>query len=119
MKRQKVALGVALPRDAKDCEVCVARLTRELCELPQVLDAHIDLSDPDDPRLCLHYDPSAMGIEQVESMVARAGAELTSRYEHLSVAVEGLRHERQRGAGGERAGSRPGCTARRVGLRQP
>jgi len=97
MKRHKVALGVALPTDAKDCEACVARLTRELCELPHVLDAHIDLSDPDDPRLCLHYDPSAMGIERVESMVARAGAELISRYEHLSVAVEGLRHERQRG----------------------
>ncbi len=96
MIRHKVALGLALPQDAEDCEACIERLTNALREHPHVVDVHIDLSD-DEPKLCLHYDASAIGIEKIETLVARAGAKLTSQFEHLSSAVEGLRHERQRG----------------------
>ena len=97
MNRHRVALGLALPQGAEDCQACVERLTNELREHTHVADAHVDLSDADNPRLCIHYDATAIGIEKIESLVVRAGAKLTSRFEHLSGAVDGLRHERQRG----------------------
>lgn len=96
MRRHRVALGLALPRDARDCESCVERLTRSVNELPQVRDAHVDLSDKNCPMLCIHYEATAVAIETVESLVSDAGARLTSRFKHLTGVVEGIRHERQR-----------------------
>ena len=98
MKRHQISMDLALPHDARDCEACVERLTNELRQQPHVLDAHVDLSNENAPNLCVHYDAAAISIQKIESLVARSGAELTSRFEHLTGTVEGLRHERQRGA---------------------
>jgi Cd2+/Zn2+-exporting ATPase len=56
---------------------------------------HVDREDPARPKLCLHYDPSSVRLEEVEALVESTGAALNAQYEHLSAPAVGLRHERQ------------------------
>lgn len=95
MKTHKVDLALALPDDAAACDACVGRLLSALGEEQSVAEAHIDRSGADAPRLCIHYDPTAVSLEVLRSLVEHAGAELKTRFEHLSVPLSGLRHERQ------------------------
>lgn len=95
MNKLKLALGLALPHDANDCDACVERILSTLGGRPGVHDAHIERNDPGAPVLCLHYDPDIVTRERLQVLVERAGAEIQQRYEHLSLTVTGLRHERQ------------------------
>lgn len=94
LKKHKVDLELVLPDDAATCEACIQRLVELARAKPGILEAHIDGTDQEHPKLCLHYDPAIVGIGAVESLVKYAGAELKARFEHLSIEVRGLRHER-------------------------
>lgn len=95
MRKHKVDLEVALPNDAAACEACVGRMLEMLGAQRGISHVHVDQDDPARPRLCLHYEPTAVRLEDVEALVARAGAALKAQYEHLSAPAVGLRHERQ------------------------
>lgn len=95
MKKRELDLHLALPSDPDACDACVSRLLDALRGESGVSDAHVDRSDPDAPVLCLHYDPTALRLAAAQELVERAGAELKSKFEHLSVPLSGLRHERQ------------------------
>ncbi|MCC7061737.1 MAG: heavy metal translocating P-type ATPase [Planctomycetes bacterium] len=95
MKKHKLDLGLVLPSDAAACDACVKRLIDTLRDRPGIVKAHVDVADATKPTLCLHYDPTAVRFEELQSLVESAGADLRARFEHLSVPVIGLRHERQ------------------------
>lgn len=95
MKKHKLNLALVLSGDAHACEACAKRLVENLQGRPGIVEAHVDRSDAANPVLCLHYDSNAVRVKDVESRVAAAGASLKSRYEHLSVVVKGVGHERQ------------------------
>lgn len=95
MNRLKVDLSLALPGDARECEACIDRILGYLRGKPGVEDAHVDTTEAGNPRLCLHLDQDSVGLERLQSLVEQAGASLRERFEHLSVPVVGLRHERQ------------------------
>lgn len=95
MKKHKLELGLVLPSDVVACDACVKRLLDTVRNRPGIANAHVDAADAKRPMLCLHYDPTSVRFEEVQSLVERAGAELQSHFEHLSAPVVGLRHERQ------------------------
>lgn len=95
MKKHKLDLELLLPSDAGGCDACVRRLLDSIRTRPGIASAHVDAKEGERPRLCLHYDPTAVRVEDVQSLVEQAGAELRARFEHLSVSAVGLRHERQ------------------------
>src|SRR3990167_6794001 len=95
MKKHKLSLGVVLPDEAAACDACIQRLLKALGGRPGISGAHVDRADAAAPRLCLHYDATVVGVEDIQRLVASAGAELKAKYEHLSVPLSGLRHERQ------------------------
>ena len=95
MKKHKLDLDLGLPSDAAACDACVTRLLDTVRPMHGVAEAHIDTTDANHPKLCLHYDPESVRLEDIQARVERAGAELKARFEHLSVPVAGLRHERQ------------------------
>ena len=95
MKKHKLDLELGLPSDAAACDACVTRLLDTVRPMHGVAEAHVDTTDAHHPKLCLHYDPDSVRIEDIQARVERAGAELKARFEHLSVPVAGLRHERQ------------------------
>jgi len=95
VKKHKIELEVILPGDAAACEACVDRLVRTLQGQPGFREAHVDRSDAANPRLCLHYEPEVLSLQEVDRLVRKAGGRLQSKFDHLSVSVSGLRHERQ------------------------
>lgn len=95
MKKHKLNLALVLPGDAHACEVCVKRLVESLQGRPGIVEAHVDRTDATNPVLCLHYDSTAIRVKDIEARVAATGASLESRYEHLSIEVKGVGHERQ------------------------
>ena len=70
------------------------RLLEELRRHGGVLDAHVKANDGES-KLCVHYDPSALPVDEIEKAVVRAGAQIVERFGHLRSQVRGLRHERQ------------------------
>lgn len=95
MKKHKLDLELALPSDAVACNACVERMVAALGATRGITRVHVDREDPARPKLCLHYDPSSVRLEEVEALVESTGAALNAQYEHLSAPAVGLRHERQ------------------------
>ena len=95
MNKLRLNLDVVLPTDSAACDACTARLLASLKGIRGIEDAHIDTSDSEHPRLCLHYDPNVVRLEQVQQIAERAGIDIKDRYQHVSEAVSGLRHEGQ------------------------
>ena len=95
MKTHKLDMELAFPGDVATCDACVERVLSTLDTSRGVERAHIDRGDPAHPRLCLHYEPSSVELDEVLAILKHAGAELEARYEHLSLPDLRLRHERQ------------------------
>ena len=95
MKKHKLDLELALPSEAAACDACVGRMVDALGATRGITRVHVDREDAARPRLCLHYDPTSVRLEEVEALVESTGAALKARYEHLSAPAVGLRHERQ------------------------
>jgi len=93
--KHKIDLELALPSDAAACAACVGRMIEALRATRGITHVHMDRDDVVHPKLCLHYDPTSVGLEQVEALVESTGAVLKARYEHMSAPAVGLRHERQ------------------------
>ena len=95
MKKHKLDLELILPNEGAGCDACVARLVDTVGATRGIVRVHVDRDDPLRPKLCLHYDPTSVRLEEIEALVESAGASLKARYEHLSAPAVGLRHERQ------------------------
>jgi Cd2+/Zn2+-exporting ATPase len=95
MKQHRVDLELVLPSDVAACDACVTRLLDALRDHRGITKAHVEAAHASTPKLCLHYDPTVVRLDEVEGVVERAGASLRGRFEHLSEPVSGLRHERQ------------------------
>jgi Cd2+/Zn2+-exporting ATPase len=95
MNKHKLDLTLALPSDAAACEACVERMVAALGATQGITQVHVDRDNPDMPKLCLHYEPTSVRVEDIEALIERTGATLKARYEHLSAPAVGLRHERQ------------------------
>ena len=95
MNKIKLALGVVLPSDTATCDGCIGRLLEALRREPGVSEVHVDQSDPEAPKLCLHFDPQIMRVETIRATAERAGLAVSTRFGHLSVPVTGIRHARQ------------------------
>lgn len=95
MSTHKLNLDVVLPNDASACDACLERLVSTFANTPGIDKVHVDRKDPAEPKLCLHYEPSAVALNQVETLVRDAGASLKRQFGHIRVPITGLRHERQ------------------------
>ena len=88
MNRLQLDLPILLPDiDAKD--ECVRHLTDRLVGVRGVENAHI-VHDNGTAKLCLHYDPNLVPLAKLERLVHEAGALVTDRYSHETLALEGL-----------------------------
>lgn len=80
--RLRLDLPLVLPNvpDARDA--CVERLIALVERRPGITQAHVVADDGKAPLLCLHYDPDALSLGQVERLAQVAGAEVTDRFGH-------------------------------------
>ena len=95
MEKLKIEVDLVVPSDVAACDRCVERISASLKGRKGLEKIHIDAAAGSKPTLCLHFDPEVIGLEHVRRLVSNSGASLGARFAHLSVEVEGLRHERQ------------------------
>ncbi|PTX44505.1 Cd2+/Zn2+-exporting ATPase [Christiangramia gaetbulicola] len=95
MKKLQLKIPVLLPQVPNEKDTCVQRLIEEL-EAKEGLDKVHIKDDQEDtvPQLCFHYDPDIISIDRIQSLAERTGAEITEKYGHFLIEVEGIRHTR-------------------------
>jgi Cd2+/Zn2+-exporting ATPase len=87
---EKLALELALvlPGIPDERDSCIARLT-DLLRAQGMEKVHVVQQDGK-PCLCLHYDPTLFKLQQVRSMAQAAGAQLSHRYQHELMRIDGM-----------------------------
>ncbi len=95
MKKLQLKIPVILPQVPNEKDTCVERLIQELQVKEGIEKVHVaDTNGADVPQLCFHYDPDIISIGHIQSLAERTGAEITEKYGHLLIEVEGIRHTR-------------------------
>jgi len=87
-EKLSLQLALVLPGIPDERDSCVQRLTDGL-KSKGLEKVHVVTQDGK-PVLCLHYNPNLVGVPQVRSLAQAAGAELSARYEHESMRIDGM-----------------------------
>jgi len=98
MSVQKIKLDIAilLPEIPDERDACVQRLVKAMQQTNGIEDVHVVERTADNPaRLCFHYNPDRITLNQVKQLAEKEGAAITERYHHLVVNVEGITHQRK------------------------
>ncbi len=81
-------LALVLPGVPDERDTCIARLTDAL-QVRGLEKVHV-VQQEGKPVLCLHYDPAKFNLTQVRSMTQAAGAQISARYQHELMRIEGM-----------------------------
>ncbi|TWU39851.1 putative cadmium-transporting ATPase [Novipirellula aureliae] len=95
MSKVKIELSFLLPGvpDARD--KCVERIGERLRMHTGIDDAHLSAADESQPdRLCIHFDPDAISMVDVQQIARREGAKLDDRYGHFVRRIESVHARR-------------------------
>lgn len=85
----ELEIPLLLPGVADDKDECLARLENALQNRKGILRVHLE-REKTPVDLCLHYDPTALSLEDVKRTAELAGAQITNRFHHASIAIEGM-----------------------------
>lgn len=87
---EKLALQLALvlPGVPDEWDACIARLT-DMLQVQGLEKVHV-VQQERKPVLCLHYDPTKFDLMRVRRMTQAAGAQLSGRYQHELMRIEGM-----------------------------
>ncbi len=102
-------LPILLPDVDDLADACIGRLVQFLAAKEGVEDAHVVAPAGAQPaRLCIHYDPDVLPLSRIREITRTAGGEITDRYGHLRVSVQGLNNQRRVRTVSARLQSEPG-----------
>jgi Cd2+/Zn2+-exporting ATPase len=97
MKHEKLQIKIplVLPEVPDEKDQCVQKLMERLQGKEGLEKVHIaDEKDNGVPQLCFHYDPEIISIDRIQSLAEQAGAEITEKFGHKLIEVDGIRHTR-------------------------
>jgi len=83
VEKVKFDVPLVLPEVHDAADRCVERLLAVLKARDGVDDAHIAKSNGDTPVLCVHFNPGALSLPQVRSVIEAAGADISARFGHV------------------------------------
>jgi Cd2+/Zn2+-exporting ATPase len=89
IQKLQLEIPLLLPDVADEGDSCVTRLQQMLLARRGVSQAHV-IQENGVARLCLHYDPALVGLAEVRRAAQQVGAELTDRFHHEWLPVEGM-----------------------------
>lgn len=87
-EKLSLQLALVLPAVPDERDSCIQLLTDNL--RAQGLEKVHVVQQEGKPFLCLHYDPARTALPQVRSMAQAAGAELSQRYQHELMRIDGM-----------------------------
>ena len=95
MKKLQIKIPLILPEVPDDKDRCVQKLIQRLEDKEGLEKVHVaDETDNGIPQLCFHYDPELISIDRIQSLAEQTGAEITQKFGHKLIEVEGIRHTR-------------------------
>ncbi len=95
MKKLQIKIPLLLPEVPDEKDQCVQKLIQQLQDKEGLEKVHIaDGKDNGVPQLCFHYDPELISIDRIQSLAEQTGAEITQKFGHKLIEVEGIRHIR-------------------------
>ncbi|HEY5772362.1 MAG TPA: hypothetical protein VIS75_07015, partial [Chitinophagaceae bacterium] len=95
MKKIKINIDLVLPDVPNERDECVQRIITTAEKRKGIEKVHVvPETETSKAKLCFHYNPDEISIEDVQNLAKEAGAEITERYGHLLLEVKGIRHVR-------------------------
>ncbi|MCZ2460652.1 MAG: heavy metal translocating P-type ATPase [Chitinophagales bacterium] len=95
MEKIKLDLDIILPDVPDEKDACVQRIITAIEKRKGIEKVHIvPETESSKAKLCFHYNPNEISIDEVENLAERSGAEITERYGHLLLEVKGIRYVR-------------------------
>jgi len=95
MKKLQIKIPLLLPEVPDEKDQCVQKLIQQLENKEGLEKVHVaDKTDNGVPQLCFHYDPELISIDRIQSLAEQTGAEITQKFGHKLIEVEGIRHTR-------------------------
>lgn len=88
-KTVELEIPVLLPGVESEEDACLDRLEAALRHQKGLQRVHLERGKQP-ILLCLHYDPNQTSVEDVKRTARRAGAEITDRFHHSLLTVEGM-----------------------------
>jgi Cd2+/Zn2+-exporting ATPase len=95
VKKLQIKIPLLLPEVPDEKDQCVEKLIERLKNKQGLEKVHIaDETDNGVPQLCFHYDPELISIDRIQSLAEQTGAEITRKFGHKLIEVDGIRHTR-------------------------
>jgi Cd2+/Zn2+-exporting ATPase len=95
MKKLQIKIPLLLPEVPDEKDQCVQKLIQQLQDKEGLEKVHVsDEKDNGVPQLCFHYDSDLISIDRIQSLAEQTGAEITQKFGHKLIEVEGIRHTR-------------------------
>ena len=95
MKKLQIKIPLILPEVPDEKDQCVNKLIHQLQDKDGLEKVHVaDETDNGVPQLCFHYDPELISIDRIQKLAEQTGAEITGKFGHKLIEVEGIRHTR-------------------------
>lgn len=95
MKKLQIKIPLLLPEVPDEKDKCVQKLIQQLKDKEGLEKVHVaDEKDHGVSQLCFHYDPEMISIDRIQSLAKQTGAEITQKFGHKLIEVDGIRHTR-------------------------
>lgn len=95
MKKLQIKIPLLLSEVPDEKDQCVQNLIQNLLDKEGLEKVHVaEETENGVPQLCFHYDPEIISIDRIRSLAEQAGAEITKKFGHKLIEVEGIRHTR-------------------------
>jgi Cd2+/Zn2+-exporting ATPase len=89
IQKLQLEIPLLLPHIPDERDGCVIRLQEILLARRGISQAHV-IHQNGGAHLCLHYDPNLVSLGEVRRAAEQAGAQLTDRYRHESLPIDGI-----------------------------
>ncbi|KIO48670.1 cation-translocating P-type ATPase [Nitrosospira sp. NpAV] len=87
-EKLKLDLSLVLPAIPDERDACVERLA-ELLQAEGMEQVHV-ISEDNNARLCLHYDPERFSVSRVRELAQAAGARIGNQFHHENLHIDGM-----------------------------
>ncbi len=95
MKKLQIKIPLLLPEVPDEKDQCVQKLIQQLQGKEGLGKVHVaDETNNGVPQLCFHYDPELISLDRIQSLAEQTGVEITQKFGHKLIEVEGIRHTR-------------------------
>lgn len=91
MEKLQLNLDILLPEIPDERDKCVGRIIEQVQRYKGIAEVHIIPADENSrAKLCFHYHPSQVSIDEVQRIAEKEGAEITKKFRHILVEVNGI-----------------------------